>query len=125
MSYVGWLSHKTGKVYRLLTEAEWEYAARAGSTTAYYWGGDIGKGNANCDGCGGKENVRHPAAVGGFKPNPFGVYDVLGNVWQFTEDCWRNKYADAPADELADPAKNPFLADDDEQPVEAGSVERD
>jgi formylglycine-generating enzyme required for sulfatase activity len=80
--YVAWLSKMTGKDYRLMTEAEWEYAARAGSTTAYYWGGEIGKGNANCSGCGSEWDNRQTSPVGSFKPNAFGLYDMAGNVWQ-------------------------------------------
>ena len=66
--------------YRLLTEAEWEYAARAGSTTAYFWGDDIGKGNANCFDCGSQWDSRQTAPVGSFAPNAFGLYDMAGNV---------------------------------------------
>ena len=73
----------TGQPYRLLTEAEWEYAARAGTTTAYSWGDEIGKGNANCDGCGSQWDNRQTSPVGSFKPNAFGLYDMAGNVWQW------------------------------------------
>ena len=96
--YVAWLSRMTGRPYRLLTEAEWEYAARAGTTTAYWWGDEIGKGNANCLGCGSKWDARQPAPVGSFKPNAFGLYDMHGNVWQWVEDCYHPNYAGAPAD---------------------------
>ena len=78
--YVAWLSRMTGQPYRLLTEAEWEYAARAGTTTAYYWGDEIGKGNANCNGCGSEWDSRRTSPVGSFKPNAFGLYDMPGNV---------------------------------------------
>ena len=78
--YVAWLSRVTGQPYRLLTEAEWEYAARAGTTTAYYWGDEIGKGNANCDGCGSQWDTKQTAPVGSFAPNAFGLYDMAGNV---------------------------------------------
>ena len=66
----------TGRPYRLLTEAEWEYAARAGSTTAYFWGDEIGKGNANCTDCDSKWGNRQTSPVGSFKPNAFGLYDM-------------------------------------------------
>jgi formylglycine-generating enzyme required for sulfatase activity len=97
-TYVAWLSNMTGQPYRLLTEAEWEYAARAGTTTAYYWGGEIGKGNANCNGCGSEWDNRQTSPVGSFKPNAFGLYDMAGNVWQWVQDCYHDNYNGAPTD---------------------------
>ncbi|MDD5300678.1 MAG: formylglycine-generating enzyme family protein [Gallionella sp.] len=85
--YVRWLSQKTGKSYRLLTEVEWEYAARAGTTTVYPWGDAIGSGNANCNGCGSQWDNKQPAPTGSFKANAFGIYDMNGNVCEWTEDC--------------------------------------
>jgi len=86
--YVTWLSKKTGNTYRLLSEAEWEYAARAGTTTTYSWGDGIGKGNANCAGCGSEWDNKQTAPVGSFKPNAFGLYDIHGNVWEWCEDAY-------------------------------------
>jgi formylglycine-generating enzyme required for sulfatase activity len=96
--YVAWFSKMTGQSYRLLTEAEWEYAARAGTTTAYFWGDEIGKGNANCNGCGSKWDTRETSPVGSFKPNAFGLYDMAGNVWQRVQDCYQDNYNGAPTD---------------------------
>ncbi len=96
--YAGWLSRMTGKQYRLLSEAEWEYAARAGSKTAYFWGDDIGKGNANCTFCGSEWDRKQTAPVGSFKPNAFGLYDMHGNAWEWVEDDWHGNYVGAPAD---------------------------
>jgi formylglycine-generating enzyme required for sulfatase activity/class 3 adenylate cyclase len=95
--YVAWLSKMTGRPYRLLTEAEWEYAARGGTTTAYYWGDEIGKGNANCAGCGSEGN-KQTSPVGSFPANQFGLYDMAGNVWQWVQDCYSRNYDRAPAD---------------------------
>ena len=95
--YVAWLSEMTGKNYRLLTEAEWEYAARAGSTTAYYWGDAIGKANALCLDCGSSSDSQ-TAPVGSFRPNAFGLYDMAGNVWQWVQDCYHADYNGAPTD---------------------------
>jgi formylglycine-generating enzyme required for sulfatase activity len=97
-AYVSWLSGMTFKQYRLLTEAEWEYAARAGSTTAYFWGEEIGKNNANCPGCGSQWDNRQTSPVGSFKPNAFGLHDMAGNVWQWVQDCYHDNYRGAPAD---------------------------
>jgi formylglycine-generating enzyme required for sulfatase activity len=97
-AYAAWLSRMTGKPYRLLTEAEWEYAARAGTTTAYFWGDEPGKGNANCNGCGSQWDFQQAAPVGKFKPNAFGLYDMAGNVWQWVEDCYQENYNGAPTD---------------------------
>lgn len=85
--YVRWLSKKTGKGYRLLTETEWEYAARAGTATAYPWGDAIGGGNANCNGCGSQWDNKQPATVGSFRANAFGLHDMNGNVCEWTEGC--------------------------------------
>jgi formylglycine-generating enzyme required for sulfatase activity len=95
--YVAWLSRITGKDYRLLSEAEWEYAARAGTTTTYSWGEEIGKGNANCDGCGSQWDKKQTAPVGSFKPNAWGLYDMHGNVFEWVEDP-SHDYRDAPTD---------------------------
>jgi formylglycine-generating enzyme required for sulfatase activity len=96
--YVGWLSQETGKRYRLLSEAEWEYVARAGSTTAYWWGDGIGRNNANCDGCGSEWDNTKTAPVGSFKANDFGLYDTVGNVWEWVQDCYHDSYDGAPKD---------------------------
>ena len=101
-AYVKWLSRKTGKRYRLLTEAEWEYAARAGTTTARWWGDDIGRGHANCYDCGSQwEGRRRTSPVGSFTPNPFGLHDMLGNAYQWVEDCFGDQlgtYAESSND---------------------------
>ena len=97
-AYAAWLSRMTGKTYRLLTEAEREYAARAGTTTAYFWGEEIGKGNANCAGCGSQWDNRQTSPVGSFKPNAFGLYDMVGNAYEWVEDCMHNNYNGAPTD---------------------------
>ena len=101
--YAAWLSRMTGKSYRLLTEAEYEYAARAGMQTAYPWGDDIGQGNEDCNGCKAQLNNKpldniQPAPVASFAPNQFGLYDMVGNVWEWTQDCWHYNYDGAPVD---------------------------
>jgi formylglycine-generating enzyme required for sulfatase activity len=100
-TYVKWLSRITGKTYRLLSEAEYEYAARAGSKTAFPWGADIkldGKPMANCSGCGSERGGERTSPVGSFPPNAFGLFDMVGNVWEWTEDCWNPDYEGAPGD---------------------------
>ena len=87
--YVRWLSEATGEEYRLLTESEWEYVARAGTTTEYWWGSLIGVNKANCRGCGSQWDGRLTAPVGSFSANPFGLYDVHGNVFEWVEDCYK------------------------------------
>jgi formylglycine-generating enzyme required for sulfatase activity len=107
-AYVAWLNKQVRKEhpvlgnrsgpYRLPSEAEWEYAARAGTTTARWWGDGIGSGHANCNGCGSTYDFHVLSNVDSFKPNLFGLYGMLGNVWQWTEDCWHKSYLGAPKD---------------------------
>jgi formylglycine-generating enzyme required for sulfatase activity len=96
--YVSWVSRKTLKNYRLLTEAEWEYAARAGSHVRFWWGNDAGQGDANCRGCGSHWDGRRAAPVGSFAPNPFGLHDMHGNVSEWVEDCYHDRYRGGPND---------------------------
>ncbi len=97
-SYVRWLQQFLGQPYRLISEAEWEYAARAGTRTAYAWGVAAGRNRANCKGCGSRWDGRKTAKVGTFAPNAFGLYDIHGNVREWVADCWHASYRGAPAD---------------------------
>jgi formylglycine-generating enzyme required for sulfatase activity len=99
--YVRWLSHETGHEYRFLSEAEWEYAARAGTQTARYWGDEIGHNNANCERCGSRWDDEQTAPVGSFSLNGFGLHDMLGNVSEWTQDCWHRNYSGAPSHAVA------------------------
>ncbi len=111
-AYIAWLARKTGKDYRLPSESEWEYAARAGSTTARPWGETLTHDDANygkdqC--CGplaqGRDHWLYTSPTGSFLPNGFGLFDVLGNVWQLTEDCYVEDYHSTPVD--GSPARRP------------------
>ena len=97
-AYVAWLSRKTGESYRLPSESEWEYAARAGTTTRYSWGQDIGRNRANCTGCGSRWDYSRTAPAGSFESNGWRLHDMHGNVVEWVEDCWHENYARAPRD---------------------------
>ncbi|MGH8488614.1 MAG: SUMF1/EgtB/PvdO family nonheme iron enzyme, partial [Gammaproteobacteria bacterium] len=98
MAYTRWLAQATGHRYRLPTEAEWEYAAAAGTQTPYWWGYQIEKGKAHCHGCGSDFTTQRPAPVGSFKANPFGLHDTAGNVLEWVQDCYHPSYTGAPSD---------------------------
>jgi formylglycine-generating enzyme required for sulfatase activity len=100
-SYVQWLSRTTGANYRLLSESEWEYVARAGTGTKYPWGNGIGSNNANCVGCGSRWDRKQTAPVGSFGANGFGLHDTAGNVRELTQDCYNENYGGAPSDGTA------------------------
>jgi formylglycine-generating enzyme required for sulfatase activity len=106
-AYAAWLSKKTGKTYRLLSEAEREYVARAGTSTPFWWGRTVSTTQANYDGNytygGGSkaENRKGTVPVHSFEPNAWGLYQVHGNVWEWTEDCWHDTYQGAPTDGTA------------------------
>jgi formylglycine-generating enzyme required for sulfatase activity len=107
--YVVWLAAVTRQPYRLPTEAEWEYAARGGTTTRFWWGNQMRPGAANCRDCGGTAgayDVQHPLKVGSFAPNPFGLHDMPGGVAQWVSDCWHRNYQNAPRDGSAWDAPN-------------------
>ena len=111
-AYVKWLSRETGKTYRLLSEAEWEYVARGGTKTSRYWGEDVVGQCRHANGLDRSAKNRYPkwkavecddgavhtSAVGQYKANGFGLHDVSGNVWEWVADCWNGHYNGAPAD---------------------------
>jgi len=118
VAYAGWLSQKTGRDYRLLSEAEWEYAARAGTATARFWGDDEEAGCVHANGadlttaaqvpgangwplarC--SDRYAYTAPVGSYRANAYGLHDMLGNVWEWTQDCWNGNYVGAPTDASA------------------------
>jgi formylglycine-generating enzyme required for sulfatase activity len=104
--YMQWLSATGGHPYRLPSEAEWEYAARGGTTTRYWWGDSVGMSLANCSDCGGTQDAYGPMLVDALSPNPFGLLDMLGGVAEWTADCWFPNYRGAPADATPREAKS-------------------
>jgi len=98
LAYTKWLSAQTGKTYRLPTEAEWEYAVRAGTSTAYWWGRKLGSDKAHCFACDTGLDPRLPTKIGRFEPNAFGLYDLAGNVEEWVYDCYNKNYEGAPTD---------------------------
>ncbi|EGV19302.1 formylglycine-generating enzyme family protein [Thiocapsa marina] len=96
--YTSWLSRETGRSYRLPSEAEWEYAARAGGRGSYWWGFGLEENRAVCFDCGSAWDNRSTAPVGSFESSPFGLHDTAGNVMEWVADCYRPGYDDAPRD---------------------------
>jgi formylglycine-generating enzyme required for sulfatase activity/serine/threonine protein phosphatase PrpC len=98
LAYTKWLSRQTGHEYTLPSEAQWEYAARAGSESDYPWGRNLGRGNAHCVACDTGLDPRQPTAIGRFNANKFGLYDMAGNVQEWVYDCYHPNYDAAPGD---------------------------
>ena len=97
-TFIRWLNSKTGGNFRLPTEAEWEYAARAGSTSKYSWGNRVGRNQASCFDCRFALFGIHTNPVGSFPVNAWGLYDMHGNAWEWVQDCWNDNYVGAPSD---------------------------
>ncbi len=97
-AYVEWLSAQTGKPYRLPSESQWEFAARGGTRSRFWWGYEGGQGNAVCLDCGSQWDARAPAPVGSLSANPYGLHDTAGNVMEWVSDCYNGGYQGAPAD---------------------------
>lgn len=97
VEYTEWLSDKTDDNYRLPTEAEWEYAVRGGTKTAYWWGDEISQNNANCENCASTWGLQ-TVLVSSYKANPWGLYNVHGNAQEFVQDDWHSSYKMAPDD---------------------------
>ncbi len=91
-AYAAWLSEQTGQQYRLPTETEWEYAARAETESQYWWDNEIGSNRANCDGCNSQWDNKKTAPVGSFSANAFGLYDTVGNIWEWTCSKYESQY---------------------------------
>ena len=98
VAYAQWLSVQTGAKYRIPTEAEWEYAARGGTSTAYWWGRYLGSDNAHCFACETGLDPRAPTRIGRFKANAYGLFDTAGNVQEWVYDCYHKNYEGAPSD---------------------------
>lgn len=114
VAFTEWLSKQSGKTFRLPSEAEWEYAARAGKSTHFWWGMTIGEANAVCANCGTKWDNHMTAPVGSLKPNPYGVHDMYGNVYEWVTDSWHENYQGAPVDGSA------WINDKESQKVSRG-----
>jgi formylglycine-generating enzyme required for sulfatase activity len=97
-AYISWLKRKTGRVYHLLSEAQREYVTRAGTSSPFWWGSTISPSHANYDAGSHHKFNYQTAPVDSFQPNPWGLYQVHGNVWEWTEDCWNESYDGAPTD---------------------------
>ncbi|MCG8467288.1 MAG: SUMF1/EgtB/PvdO family nonheme iron enzyme [Gemmatimonadetes bacterium] len=111
LEFVAWLSEVTGESYRLPSEAEWEYAARGGTTAGRWWGDGAPDGRAACDGCGSAWDNRSPAPAGSFPPNPFALHDMLSNVSEWVADCWHEDHADASRDGAPRVETSPWWSD--------------
>jgi len=114
--YAAWISRVTRRPYRLLSEAEWEYAARAGTTSAYWWSNEIDETTQTAKPAKAPGIIGRRLPVGSFKANPFGLLDMLGNVWEWVEDCWHDQYRGAPSNGSA----WTFACTDDAQRVVRG-----
>ena len=110
--YVTWISERTGQAYRLPSEAEWEYAARGGTTTTRYWGDGLGAGMLTCEGCPGRRwEHRNTTPAGSFPANPFGLHDTIGNVTEWVADCWNPTHEGNPGDGSARTEDSPWWQD--------------